>query len=189
MMALRSAQLAGLAVNTLTMENAKRWLNSVSKGSMHGLFAYQPYKNETPTMTAIGMLSWQYLGMRQDDPAMTESKHYLLQHLPDNGERSTYYWYYATQAMHNMTGPSWDTWNRKMRRVLVESQCREGCASGSWDPLMPTQDSWSEQGGRIVTTSFSTLTLEVYYRYLPLYNLHSSASDPPPAVVPDTEPP
>ncbi len=189
MMALRSAQLAGLAVNTLTMENAKRWLNSVSKGSMHGLFAYQPYKNETPTMTAIGMLSWQYLGMRQDDPAMNEGKHFLLQHLPDNAERNTYYWYYATQAMHNMVGPSWDTWNRKMRRVLVDSQCREGCASGSWDPAMPTQDSWSEQGGRIVTTSFSTLTLEVYYRYLPLYNLHSSASDPPPAIVPDTEVP
>jgi hypothetical protein len=182
-MALRSAQLAGLTVNTLTMENAKRWLDSVSKGSQHGLFSYQPYKEATPTMTAIGMLSWQYLGMRQDDPAMVEGKHYLLEHLPDNGERNTYYWYYGTQAMHNMISPSWDAWNRKMRKALVESQCREGCAAGSWDPTIPTQDSWSEQGGRIVTTAFSTLSLEVYYRYLPLYNLHPSASDPPPPKV------
>ena len=188
-MALRSAQLAGLAVNSLTMENAKKWLASVSKGNYHGLYAYQPYKEATPTMTAIGMLSWQYLGMRPDDPAMNEGKHYLLEHLPDNGERNTYYWYYGTQAMHNMIGPSWDVWNRKMRKSLVESQCREGCASGSWDPTIPTQDSWSEQGGRIVTTAFSTLSLEVYYRYLPLYNLRGSASDPPPAaVVPEEEP-
>jgi hypothetical protein len=182
-MALRSGQLAGLAVNSMTMENAKKWLASVSKGYQHGLYAYQPYKEATPTMTAIGMLSWQYLGMRPDDPAMLEGKYYLMQHLPDNGERNTYYWYYATQAMHNMIGPNWDSWNRKMRKALVESQCREGCASGSWDPTIPTQDSWSEQGGRIVTTAFSTLSLEVYYRYLPLYNLHGSASDPPPPVV------
>ena len=30
-------------------------------------------------MTAIGMLSWQYLGMRADDPAMVEGKQCLLE--------------------------------------------------------------------------------------------------------------
>jgi hypothetical protein len=131
-------------------------------------------------MTAIGMLSWQYLGMRPDTREMIEGRQYLMDHLPDNRARSTYYWYYATQAMHNMLGPDWDTWNRRMRRTLLEAQCREGCAAGSWDPELPTLDAWSEQGGRILTTSFSTLSLEVYYRYLPLYNLHPSASDGPP---------
>ena len=188
-MALRSAQLAGLAVNTLTMENAKKWLAACSKGSQHGLYSYQPYKEATPTMTAIGMLSWQYLGMRQDDAAMVEGKHYLLQHLPENGDRNTYYWYYATQAMHNLLGHDWDAWNHKMRRALISTQCREGCAVGSWDPEVPTLDAWSGQGGRILTTAFSTLSLEVYYRYLPLYNLNSSASDrPPPAIDLDDDP-
>ena len=183
-MALRSAQLAGLAVDTLTMENAKRWLAACSKGYQHGMYSYQPYKDATPAITAIGMLAWQYLGMRADDPAMAESKQYLLQHLPENGTRNTYYWYYGTQAMHNLLGPGWDTWNRQMRRALVRTQCREGCAAGSWDPEIPSLDAWSEQGGRIMTTAFSTLSLEVYYRYLPLYNLHGSASDPAPAIVP-----
>jgi hypothetical protein len=183
MMALRSAQLAGLAVNTLTMENAKKWLAVVSKGHYNGLYSYQPYKEATPTMTAIGMLSWQYLGMRPDTREMIEGRQYLMDHLPDNRARSTYYWYYATQAMHNMLGSDWDTWNRRMRRTLLEAQCREGCAAGSWDPELPTLDAWSEQGGRILTTSFSTLSLEVYYRYLPLYNLHPSASDGPPPPI------
>ena len=53
---------------------------------------------------------------------------------PDKGGRNVYYWYYATQVMHNMAGPEWDTWNRKMRRVLIDSQDKEGCAAGSWDP-------------------------------------------------------
>lgn len=176
-MALHSAQLAGLSVNSQTLENAKKWLNACSKGSMHGMFSYLPYKDATPTMTAIGMLSWQYLGMRQDDPAMVEGKHYLLQNLPDNGMRNTYYWYYGAQVMHNLLGHDWDMWNRATRRALLESQCRSGCATGSWDPENPTVDAWSEQGGRIVTTAFSTLTLEIYYRYLPLYGSGGSPSD------------
>ncbi len=180
MMSLRAAQLAGLSVNTMIMDNAKKWLARVSKGHDHGLYCYQPFKEATPTMTAIGMLSWQYLGMRADDPAMIEGKYYLMQNLPDNGKRSTYYWYYGTQVMHNFgADPKWDHWNRNMRRALVETQCREGCAAGSWDPESPTLDEWSEQGGRVVTTAFSTLSLEVYYRYLPIYRTGSSPNDPP----------
>ncbi len=187
MMALRSAQLAGLSVNTLTMENAKKWLEVVAKGSQHGLYSYQPFKEATPTMTAIGMLSWQYLGMRADSPTMVEGKRYLMENLPDNRLRNTYYWYYATQVLHNFLDPNWDKWNRSMRRALLESQCREGCAAGSWDPEVPTLDAWSEQGGRVVTTAFSTLSLEVYYRYMPIYNLRSGRHDESPAEIQPAE--
>jgi hypothetical protein len=137
-------------------------------------------------MTAIGMLSWQYLGMRADDPAMVEGKHYLLQNLPENGMRNTYYWYYGTQVMHNLLGKDWDAWNRPMRRALIETQCHVGCAAGSWDPENPTLDAWSEQGGRIVTTAFSTLTLEIYYRYLPIYGAGRSPSDTAAAIDPNS---
>ncbi|HWC89954.1 MAG TPA: hypothetical protein VG433_09870, partial [Pirellulales bacterium] len=83
-----------------------------------------------------------------------------------------YYWYYATQVMHNLPGPEWDPWNRAMRRTLIETQVKEGCAAGSWDPHKPLPDGHAaETGGRIMTTSLATLTLEVYYRYLPLYQL------------------
>ena len=86
--------------------------------------------------------------------------------------------------MHNLLGSDWDGWNRQMRKALIETQCRQGCAAGSWDPENPTLDTWGAQGGRIVTTAFSTLTLEIYYRYLPLYQSGGSASDrTPPAVT------
>jgi hypothetical protein len=96
---------------------------------------------------------------------------YLAANSPDKGVRNLYYWYYATQVMHNMAGPEWDTWNRKMRRVLIDSQEKESCAAGSWDPMKPSKDAWGDAGGRIMTTSLAALTLEVYYRYLPLYKL------------------
>ena len=92
--------------------------------------------------------------------------------LPQANTRPLYFWYYATQVMHNLPGPEWDKWNREMHRTLIDTQCKEGCAAGSWDPQRPAPDPHlSEQGGRVLITGLSTLTLEVYYRYLPLYKL------------------
>ena len=42
---------------------------------------------------------------------------------------------------------------------------KEGPQAGSWD----TNDLWGGHGGRVYTTALATLTLEVYYRFLPLY--------------------
>lgn len=173
-MALKSAQLAGMPVNSLVFENAKKWLHSVAKGEHLGLYSYQPYREVTPTMTAVGMLSRQYLGIDPKDPSILEGKRCLLENLPSaKVGRNSYYWYYATLTMHNFADSDWDTWNRKMRRVLIESQEKEGCATGSWDPDKPTADAWGPQGGRLMVTSLNTLTLEVYYRYLPLFKTDS----------------
>ena len=68
--------------------------------------------------------------------------------------------------MHNLYDSDWDEWNRRMRRVLTESQETVGCAAGSWNPQ---GDPFGDKGGRLMTTALNTLSLEVYYRYLPLY--------------------
>jgi hypothetical protein len=55
-----------------------------------------------------------------------------------------------------------------MRKILIDSQDKAGCAAGSWDP---TSDHFGREAGRVFQTSLCCLTLEVYYRYLPLYKL------------------
>ena len=50
------------------------------------------------------------------------------------------------------------THDRVARVVLSER--------GSWDPQ---GDAWGSQGGRLYVTCMSLYMLEVYYRYLPLY--------------------
>jgi hypothetical protein len=185
-MALKSAQMAGLPVNSVVFDNAQRWLHSVAKGEHLGLYSYQPYQQVTPSMTAVGMLCRQYMGIDPKDPGLLEGKRSLLENLPDNKlARDTYYWYYATQAMHNFCDADWDVWNRKMRRALIETQVTQGCGTGSWDPEKPTIDHWGQNGGRLMTTSFSTLILEVYYRYLPLFRTDSLVPKPsgPPGLV------
>ena len=176
-MALKSGQMAYLTVNPMVFEKAKLFLKSASSGTpgrmgIGGLFTYMPDRGSTPTMSAVGLLCSQYLGASRTDPAMIEGTAYLMNNQPNAESRDLYYWYYATQVLHNQPGPDWDTWNRKMRRILIDSQCKGyNCAAGSWDPNVPVADTFGATAGRLYVTSLSTLTLEVYYRYLPLYKL------------------
>jgi hypothetical protein len=193
-MALKSAQMAGLRVNPKCFDGARKWLKAASAGS-GGQFSYTPRTAPTPSMTAVGLLCSQYLGVKRSDPILGEGTGILMRNLPDNNARDVYYWYYATQVMHNVSGPDWDAWNRKLLQTLLESQCTQGCARGSWDPDKPTSDRWGSQGGRLMVTSLATLSLEVYYHYLPLYKLRAEEPAKPgaggakPAAKPEPAPP
>lgn len=174
-MALKSGQMAGLKVNPAALDGCRAYLKQVSSGKYGHQFSYTPGATSTPTMTSVGLLGSQYLGARKDDPVVVGGIEYLLDHPPRADHRNTYYWYYATQVMHNVPSPEWDRWNRQMRRVLIETQEKTGCAAGSWDSVKPHEDPWGNAGGRLMITSLSTLTLEVYYRYLPLYQMDEGA--------------
>jgi hypothetical protein len=201
-MALKSGQMAYLTVTPASLENARMFLKAASiDGRGGGRFAYRPgnefcdgiimhggevVKNDDSqrAVTAIGLLCQEYMHMPRTDPAMLEGTAYIMKSLPDKGARNIYYWYYATQVMHNQMGPEWDVWNRKMRHILIGTQDKEGCAAGSWNPHKPANDMWGDIGGRLMMTSLSALTLEVYYRYLPLYKLDEEARTPPPGNAP-----
>jgi hypothetical protein len=123
-------------------------------------------------MTAIGILCQQYMGKGKNDKLVDEGVKLLISTSPPEKTTSPYYWYYATQVVHHYQGPEWERWNRGMRRIWVERQNRDAKSTdfGSWDP----KDFGREQidlmqGGRLYLTSIGLLTLEVYYRYLPLY--------------------
>lgn len=163
LMGLKSAQMAGLPVNQQTLIKSKNFLKSVSKGKAGGLFSYMPESGPTPAMSAVGLLCNQYSGMNRNDPAMIEGMNYVMANL-NGAKTNSYFLYYATQVMHNLPGPEWDTWNRAARRHLIGTQIKEGCASGSWAPN-------GHGAGPVMSTSIHALTLEVYYRYLPLYQI------------------
>ena len=171
MMALKSAQLAGLNVGGgAALEKAGKWLDLVKVGPHDSQFQYQPGTGTTPTMTAEGLLGRQFLGAKRTDPTIVNGVKYLLNNMPDAKVHNVYYWFYGTQVLHNYGGKKWDTWNRAVRRRLITTQTRnDNCANGSWDPEKPAKDVWSPQGGRLMTTALSCLTLEIYYRYLPVF--------------------
>jgi hypothetical protein len=169
LMALKSGEMAGLLVPAEAYTRAGRWLDAVSAGPDKHQYGYLPGHGPTAPMTAEALLARQYLGLPRDSAAMREGAEFLMTHLPLFEARNTYYWYYGTQVLFHLQGKAWTIWNGKLRPMLLASQVRDGPSAGSWSPRQPTQDAWSDQGGRLYETALSVLMLEVYYRHLPLY--------------------
>jgi hypothetical protein len=116
-------------------------------------------------MTAEALFCKQMIGIRRTNPACQEAVGYLLKHLPQITQYDEYYWYYGTMAMFQHGGDAWETWNGAQRDLIIRLQETRGPNAGSWDP----KGKWAGIGGRIYSTALATLCLEVYYRYLPLY--------------------
>jgi hypothetical protein len=164
---LKSAKETGIAVPSETRSGAIRWLTLVSEGRRGGLAMYRPNEKVTPTMTAEAWVCRQFLGVGGPGPASEEAAAYLLQHGPDRDPFNLYYWYYGTLSMYQHGGDDWERWNAVVRDRIVSQQRNAGHQAGSWDP---DDSEWGTRGGRIYCTALATLTLEVYYRYLRLYD-------------------
>jgi hypothetical protein len=189
-MALKSAQIAGIELykkegdkEPQSLKRAKAFLESCK--SDNGGYSYLPASGPTPTMTAVGMLCQQYLGLGPRNPGLIKGVAILKAAPPGVDGNNIYYEYYATQAMHHMGGDAWDFWNLGadgkgkggIREYLMAKQDKILDPMRPLPPKLVHQDgSWApdgpwgvDGGGRIMYTSLSLLTLEVYYRHLPLY--------------------
>jgi len=165
LMALKSADLAGIPMLRETRNGLIRFLRSVSAGEHGGLASYRPNEPVSRPMTAEALACWQFLGMPREHPAGNEAGDYLVGELPGQGQANLYYWYYATLGMCQLQGSHWQRWNDALQATLVDSQRTSGPLAGSWDP----DTLWDGYGGRVYSTALSALCLEVYYRFLPLY--------------------
>jgi hypothetical protein len=165
LMALKSAELSGIAMRDQTRQGMLRFLRSVSSGAQGGLASYRPREQATRPMTAEALVCRQFLGMTRDNPAANEAGDYLLGALPGGDQVNLYYWYYGTLGMYQLQGEHWRQWNEALQKTLVERQVTTGDRAGSWDP----DCIWAGYGGRVYSTAMAALCLEVYYRYLPLY--------------------
>lgn len=164
-MAMKSASQAGITVDPAALRGAADWMTRVTPRADSGRYAYRPGEPPSRPMTAEGMFIHQLLGVPRDDARMERSIRFILEDLPDWQRPNTYFWYYATLALHQHQGEPWRVWNERLTEVLLENQHKHGLQSGSWDPV----GQWAHIGGRVYQTALCTLMLEVYYRYLPQY--------------------
>jgi hypothetical protein len=176
-MAIASGRISGLRVPVRTRQQASRFLDSVQ--DQNGAFYGYDRPGRAPTTTAVGLLCRMYLGWTHEQPALGEGVAYLASIGPS--PHNMYYNYYATQVMHHWGGDEWTKWNTAMRDQLVNTQEHAGHAAGSWSPLnedgSKRDPHGSDAGGRLYTTCLSILTLEVYYRHLPLYQRQAVEAD------------
>ena len=161
-MALVSARLSGLKVPDQVRERVVRFLQNVHLPST-GEFGYTDKRRGTVATTAIGNLCTLYLHSSVDRVSQQRVDQLLGSQDPKrNNEYSNYY---VSLVLHHLGGEHWRAWNSACRDTLVATQVRYGHATGSWDPI----NKWGSSGGRLYSTCMNVLTLEVYYRHLPLY--------------------
>lgn len=185
--ALQAAKLTkDITVDDRVINEAIKFLNSAAGGAKKSMYGYRDSKGASPgtARTAVGLLCRYYIdNWGPSHPGMTEGVEGLVKLPPRPVQGNTtlsnmYYYYYATQVVHFFEGESWKNWNegpkgpdgvRKggMRDWLVGTQVRqEGANRGSWEP---EKGEFGNNCGRLGTTAVALLTLEVYYRHLPLY--------------------
>jgi hypothetical protein len=169
--ALKSGQMGGLTVPKETLNQVMKYLDAYQGDAFGASYGYRSPGNRYTT-NAIGLLCREYLGWGHRNPGLVKGVEGLMQRTPTENLKSMYYYYYATQVIHHVGGKDWQAWNPKMRDMLIKLQ------DDGNDPARRHQKgSWScagwdvgqYGGGRIMMTSMSLLTLEVYYRHLPLY--------------------
>lgn len=158
--ALKSAGLAGLAVPSPTMDGIVRFLDRVQvrRGEAYG---YQS-PHARPCTSAIGILCRLYTGW-PNEAAIDRGLTALAKGGPDPD--AIYLNFYLSQALLQRDHPLWQRWNARNRDQLVSRQAFRGHEAGSW--FLADHD--TAPGGRLAHTALAVLTLEVYYRMLPIY--------------------
>jgi len=183
-MALKSGAAGGLNVGN-GMEGAKQWMEGAWKAANKDFKANDPYTDESffpytwnqnsgaisedkKDRVPMGALSAVFLGYKADDPMLNSMANFIMaKQLPKAYPMNTYYMYYNTLAIFQVAGDRWEKWNATVRDVLVNAQRKgDGCFDGSWD-FEGTQFHGFKTG-RILSTAYCALSLQVYYRYIPV---------------------
>ena len=192
MLALKSAKEAGVPLHDDVVEKIRAFFLAREMGQ-DGRTGYDSkHSYGTHATTGVGMLARQFLLHEPDAPLVHDAANYLAgvaeatwaNRAPNAGNRDYYLWYNCTLAMFQAGGETWKRWNDIVRDTVVNLQCHEGCAAGSWDP----NDKWGSRGGRIYSTALAVLTLEVYYRYTPPEEIRADTTELHPAKESDALP-
>jgi hypothetical protein len=167
-MALKSAKIAGLKVDSESFEHALKFVESVEIKDADGgpsHFGYRPDAEHAETshlLTAIATTVHQYCGAPHD--ATQQSVEWFVNKggLPRWGAQGEsvdlYYWYFGSVSTFLHGGKMFKTWREAIWKSLPQHQCKDGDHTGSW----PVVGEYSDEWGRAGQTALSVLCLELY---------------------------
>lgn len=159
--ALKSAALAGVEVPSPTIHGICEFLDRLQVRGGEGYGYLGPQENR-PCTSAIGLLCRIYTAW-PEQATLDRGLGTLAARGPDR--EAVYQNFYLAQALLLRNHAAWPRWNARNRDQLVARQDRGGHEVGSW----VFADADTAPGGRLGHTALAILTLEVYYRLLPIY--------------------
>jgi outer membrane biosynthesis protein TonB len=152
-------------------------------------FANSTTREPGECTSAVGLLCRLYTGWSSNDPSLLKGVNQLLKS-NTHPALLLYRNFYLAQILLHIDHPAWEQWNRRNRDYLVRMQVTETtrmnqrnpafgsppCEIGSWYLTNPNgttknaiRDRHLAPAGRLAHTALAILTLEVYYRLLPIY--------------------
>lgn len=190
-MAIVSGRMSGLHVSREVPGRVVAFLDSVHIPG-RGTYGYKDEYDVTPATMAIGTLCRMYLHYGFEHGEMVRSVKRVAATNPSRN--NAYANYYAMQVLHHWGGHRrelnaagseaesklseeeavdrlarekvWSDWNARCRDRLVKTQIKSGHSQGAWKPF----GDFSLHGGMLYQTALTVMTLEVYYRHLPIYD-------------------
>lgn len=180
-MALESARLGELHVDSEVFVNAKRFL-AKCWDRRRGAFRYShdPGRLSSgypilPGSTPASMFALSLLGEDLNHAQFGPARTYVLERSPrryfpshndmfvERADGNLYFWYYSTLALFRAGGSAWEEWNQSMKSTLLQAQDHDG----SWPAASPYSRDFAgdTDRDRCYSTAMCVLTLEVYYRY------------------------
>jgi hypothetical protein len=166
--------LAELKLPPKTLENAGKYLDSLSSDD-DTKYGETNAIEISDLSTAMGLMLRRIVfpdAYTADNPAIQRAIKKFDKTGPAKNDAA--FNFYVTLFFYTNPGREWDDWHRKTRRLILDAQVIDaqekdvaGAPLGNW---WNKDDVAASHGGRLRQTALNTLTLEVYYRYLPLFH-------------------
>lgn len=180
--ALKAGFVAGAETEGIAraLERSASFIKAVS--FRDGRFGYNTPGSGSSGIQGVGTLCLQLIGEGDSDEAkagvnwIRDNARVVWDNEREYSAHSNpaYNWYYQTQAMFHVGRTTWNQWNRQMKPQLVGNlkqgpKLPDGRLTGYWDSPggeweRPEYDRW-------YTTTLNALSLQVYYRYLPTFQM------------------
>ncbi|MHC4917429.1 MAG: VWA domain-containing protein, partial [Planctomycetota bacterium] len=170
--ACKSARIAGLKTDSKNFQSAAEYLGKATRGKGHA--SSLESKSADPRSTMAGAAARLMLGYKREqvrDAVRWAFAEGLKADLFGK-KLDPEFVYFGTLASFQVGGEDWKKWNAEMKKALVSVQSKGGPMDGSVNDV---DGSWPAAAGapdlgRLYASALFQLTLEVYYRYLPMYS-------------------
>jgi hypothetical protein len=174
--ALRAAHNAGIAVKKRVIDRAIRYIERSAErrnGLLTGAFRYSLVDQTTSfSLTAAAVSTLQMCGQYESELIQLGLSH-MGRELDQHLAQGQFYYYgllYASQAYFQVGGRHWRLNFPRIRdslmRHLVDRDDPEPGDAGAFDVHGPSEE---RDYGRVYATAMATLTLQIPYRFLPIF--------------------
>ena len=159
-MALRAARNSGLHVPDQVMDKAIAYISSCRDPKTGG-YSYQPKQNAPEFARTAAGICVLHLCARHTADEIPKAVQYLESRF-DSKHHFFYGHYYASHAMHQVGGKSWENWYKRLVNKLLPEQAPDG----SW-PKNGKLDTSSP--GPVYQTAIAVIALAVPQQFVPIY--------------------